>query len=76
MKKALKIALVALGLAGAGVLVQKQRTKSAIPQAAPARLPLLCAVRGHGWKLPKNSTQMPIRKACQKCQRIDVPMPG
>lgn len=76
MKKTVRLALVVLGLVGAGVLVQQQRTKAAIPQAAPARLPLVCRLRGHGWKLPKNSTQTPIRKACQKCQRIDVPMPS
>lgn len=74
MNKRVRLVLVALGLVGVGVAVQKKRN-AGVPTAAPARLPILCRLQGHGWSMPKNNTQTPIRKACQKCQRIDLPTP-
>jgi hypothetical protein len=87
MNKRFGLALVAIGLVGAGVAVQKSRTSSAIPTGKPVpffpgvarakeiKLPLLCRLRGHGWRIPRNPKQMPLRKACHNCQRIDIPLP-
>lgn len=75
MNKRVRLVLAVLGLVGAGVVLQKKRNATAIPTAAPAALPLSCRLRRHGWVMPKNSTQTPIRKACTKCQPIDLPMP-
>lgn len=75
MNKRVRLVLVVLGLAGAAVVVQKKVSAGGVPQATAPKLPLLCRIKGHGWKMPPNSTQTPIRKACQQCQRIDVPMP-
>ena len=87
MNKRFGVALVAIGLVGAGVAVQKKRASQGIPTGKPVeyfpgvptakkvQLPLLCRLRGHGWRIPRNPKQMPLRRACHNCQRIDIPLP-
>lgn len=78
MSKLVRVVLVALVVAG--VVEGARRTGvigggGQIPTGAAPSLPLSCRLRGHGWKMPSNNTQTPTRRTCQKCQRIDVPMP-
>lgn len=79
MSKPVRVVLVVLAVLGvvagarrAGVL---GGNATSIPTGVQATLPLSCRLRGHGWKMPANNTQTPTRRTCQKCQRIDVPMP-
>lgn len=87
MNKRFGLALIAAGVVGA-VVVQKKRASAGtiptgkpvvafagIPTAKKVQLPLLCRLRGHGWRIPRNPKQMPLRKACPRCQRIDIPLP-
>ncbi len=87
MNKRFGVALLAIGLVGAGVAVQQNRAQGiptgkpvayfpGVPTAKKVKLPLFCRLRGHGWRVPRNPKQMPLRKACQKCQRIDIPLPA
>ena len=78
MSKPVRVVLVALAVLG---VVEGARRQGLVGGGKPiaigatASLPLTCRLRGHGWKMPSNSTQTPTRRTCQKCQRIDVPMP-
>ncbi|MFC6152391.1 hypothetical protein [Nocardioides yefusunii] len=88
MNKRFGLALAVAGLVGVGVVVKKKQASAStiptgkpvvsfagIPTAKKVQLPLLCRLRGHGWRIPRNPKQMPLRKACQNCQRIDIPLP-
>lgn len=78
MSKPVRIALAVLG--GLGVAAFVARRAGMLGDGGPksgasASLPLSCRLRGHTWKAPANNTQTPTRRTCQKCQRIDLPMP-
>lgn len=79
MNKPLRLVLALIGAAGVGVVVaQRLGVVGGDPgpkTGATTTLPLSCRLRGHGWKTPANNTQTPTRRTCQRCQRIDVPMP-
>ena len=79
MTKPVRVALVTLGVVGAAAVAARRAGMiGGGPQVVTGptvSLPLLCRLRGHGWRMPKNNTQTPTRRTCQKCQTIDVPMP-
>lgn len=79
MSKSVRIALAVVGGLGvAAVVAQRAGLVGGTPgprTGASAQLPLSCRLKGHVWKSPGNNTQTPTRRTCQKCQRIDLPMP-
>ena len=82
MSKSTRIVLTvlgAVGLAGAGAGVARYVGLIGDPPGprtgAAVTLPLSCRVQGHGWRMPRNSTQTPTRRTCARCQRIDLPLP-
>lgn len=79
MSKSVRVILALLGAAGVAALIAQRLGViggAPGPKAGAAQaLPLTCRLRGHGWRTPANNTQTPTRRTCQKCQRIDVPMP-
>lgn len=78
MSKTVRIVVAALGVAGVTAVATRKAglwgggSGGASPAAA---LPLSCRLRGHTWKTAGKVGQAPTRRTCQKCQRIDLPMP-
>ncbi len=79
MNKSLRVVLALVGAAGVAAVVARRLGVIGGPSGPKAgverTLPLSCRLRGHGWRTPANNTQTPTRRTCQRCQRIDVPMP-
>ena len=76
MRSPLARSLVAGGLLGALVLVARQAgLVGAVPGSRAAGLPLTCRLQGHGWRMPRNHTQQPIRRTCARCDQLDLALP-
>lgn len=79
MSKTIRVVVVALGLTGVAAVAARKAgmwgDNSSGSGANSAALPLTCRLRGHGWKTSGTVGQAPTRRTCQKCQRIDLPMP-
>lgn len=76
MRTPITRSLVAVGVLGALALGARQLGLiGAVPGSRATALPLSCRIKGHGWRMPRNNTQQPIRRTCARCDQVEVALP-